>query len=303
MDPTTSKWARRLRATVGFLVGTECGFLESTPRASDDAENELRHLMCVPLPSDPADFMKRFGLESMSCSYGMTEAGLIMINEDPRRHPRSSGSVPRNGYSLRLVDEHDMEVPKGVPGEVILRSDRPWELMTAYLGRPEATVAAWRNGWFHTGDTFVEDDDGQFTFVDRTKDSLRRRGENISSFEVECEVASHEFVQEVACIGVPASLGEDEVKVLVVLTPGATLEPAELVSYLLPRLPYFMVPRYIEIVEELPKTPTQKVQKQVLREKGNGLETWDRELDGGIYITRRGVEYRGAPDEVGVPTK
>jgi crotonobetaine/carnitine-CoA ligase len=152
-------------------------------------------------------------------------------------------------------------------------------LNVGYYNMPAETAAAWRNGWFHTGDGFRYDEEGNFYFVDRIKDAIRRRGENISSFEVEAYVARHPAVQEVAALGVPAEHGEDEVKICVVVRPGATLDPQELIEFLAPDMPRFMVPRYVEIVEQLPKTPTHRVRKVELR-AGTGTGTWDREAAG-----------------------
>jgi crotonobetaine/carnitine-CoA ligase len=162
----------------------------------------------------------------------------------------------------------------------VVRADEPATLMEAYHGLPEQTRHTFRNGWVHTGDAFSRDEDGQFSFRDRIKDALRRRGENISSFEVESVVNGHPAVAESAVVAVPSELTEDELKVVVVLRPDAVLDPADLISYLVPRMPYFMVPRYVEILGELPKTPTQKVQKAVLRANGLSAGTWDREAHG-----------------------
>jgi crotonobetaine/carnitine-CoA ligase len=154
-----------------------------------------------------------------------------------------------------------------------------------YYGDPQATARSWRNGWFHTGDAFRTDADGNFFFVDRMKDSIRRRGENISSFEVEAEVNSYPAVQEAAAVAVPSPLGEDEVLIAVVPIPGQAVEPEALIRYLVPRMPHFMVPRYVRIVAALPKTPTQKVQKHQLRSEGVTADTWDREA-AGVQVRR-----------------
>jgi crotonobetaine/carnitine-CoA ligase len=146
---------------------------------------------------------------------------------------------------------------------------------------PEKTAAAWRNGWFHSGDGFTRDESGNYYFVDRIKDAIRRRGENISSFEVESAVNEHPAVAESAVIGVPSELSEDEVKVIVVLHPGVALLPEELITFLVPRMPRFMIPRYVEFVEELIKTDsTQRTQKFALRENALNDRTWDREKAG-----------------------
>ena len=167
----------------------------------------------------------------------------------------------------------------------MVRADEPWTMNHGYNANPEATARAWRNGWFHTGDAFRRDQAGNFFFVDRMKDAIRRRGENISSFEVEAEIRAHPKVRETAVVGVPSEFGEDEVMAIVAPVPGAEIDPLEFVSFLTPRLPYFMVPRYIRFVEDLPKTPTQKIQKHVLRSEGITNDTWDRE-QAGIRLKR-----------------
>ena len=143
---------------------------------------------------------------------------------------------------------------------------------------PEQTAAAWRNGWFHTGDAFRRDEDGWFYFVDRLRDTIRRRGENISSFEVETLVVEHPAVRECAAIGVPAPLGEDDVMVAVIVDDPATFDPAQLLAFLEPRMPRFMLPRYVEVVDDLPRTEaSMRVRKHELRGRGVGDTTWDRE--------------------------
>ena len=154
-----------------------------------------------------------------------------------------------------------------------------------YHRNPEATARAWRNGWFHTGDAFRVDKNGNYFFVDRIKDAIRRRGENISSFEVESEVCAHPAVREAAAVAVKSEVSEDEVLVVLSTVPGKLLDPAELISFLRPRMAHFMVPRYIRIMEALPKTPTEKIQKHILRSEGITAETWDREK-AGIHIKR-----------------
>jgi crotonobetaine/carnitine-CoA ligase len=186
----------------------------------------------------------------------------------------------RPGFAARVVDEEDNEVPNGVPGELILRSDEPFAFATGYFGMPDKTVEAWRNLWFHSGDRVVREPDGSFRFLDRLKDAIRRRGENISSFEVEQVVVSHPAVANAAVFPVRSELAEDEVMVAVVLREGAGLEPEALLDYCAPRMPYFAVPRFVEFVPELPATENGKVQKFKLRERGITTETWDREAAG-----------------------
>jgi crotonobetaine/carnitine-CoA ligase len=149
-----------------------------------------------------------------------------------------------------------------------------------YYKNPEATAEAWRNGWFHTGDCFRQDEDGFYYFVDRRKDAIRRRGENISSFEVEAEVVAYPAVREAAAYGVPSEVGEDDVMVAVAPVEGHSIDPGELLAFLTGNMAYFMVPRYIRILPELPKTPSAKVQKHLLRDEGVTSDTWDREAHG-----------------------
>jgi crotonobetaine/carnitine-CoA ligase len=185
----------------------------------------------------------------------------------------------RAGFEARVVDADDVVVAHGELGELVLRGDEPWTLMAGYWAKPAATVEAWRNQWLPTGDGFTRDAEGNFYFVDRIKDAIRRRGENISSFEVEIEIDSHPDVLESAAVAVPSQFGEDEIKAVVVPLPGRTLEPADLHAYLTDRMPRFMVPRYIEIAESLPKTPTEKIRKVELRAAGIGRNTWDGRPD------------------------
>jgi crotonobetaine/carnitine-CoA ligase len=239
-------------------------------------------MLMVPLPDDAAAFAERFGVTYYTL-FNMTETS-IPVASGP--DPRGSGTCGRlrPGAEVRLVDEHDCEVPAGTVGEMVIRTDAPWSMSHGYYKNPEATAAAWRNGWFHTGDAFRLEPDGTYVFVDRIKDAIRRRGENISSFEVEKEICAFPAVKEAAVIGIRSQLGEDEVMAVVGAVPGQRVDPIALTRFLKDRLPYFMVPRYIRVVEELPKTPTAKVQKVDLRQAGVTADTWDRETEPSIVI-------------------
>src|SRR5581483_12030792 len=205
----------------------------------------------------------------VSTGFGSTEQGPgINSGWDTSSATWRSCGRARSGYAgfeVRVDDEHDYEVGPAEVGELITRSSEPWTMSLGYFGRPDKTSEAWRNGWFHTGDAFMYDADGRYYFVDRVKDCIRRRGENISSFEIEAEVNGHPRVVESAAIGVPSDLGEEDVKVVVVTKAGDPLSPAELCDYLIERMPRFMVPRYVEFVDDLPK-----------QDPLNGA-TWDRE--------------------------
>ena len=274
---------RSMKATIVFLLGVMANFIERRPIAADDADNPLTKVFMAPLLDDVAGFSSRFGVDVFTI-YNMTELSAPIIS-GPNPKLRGTCGRARNGVEIRLVDEVDREVPVGEVGEIILRTDAPWALNSGYFKMPEATAAAWRNGWFHTGDTARKDDDGNYFFADRLKDSIRRRGENISSMEVEAEILAHPNIREAAVVAVPSEISEDEVMAVVSLVPGTELNPADLIRFVEPRMPYYMVPRFIRIVDELPKTPTSKVLKAVLREAAITEGTWDREL-AGIKILR-----------------
>jgi carnitine-CoA ligase len=224
----------------------------------------------------------------------MTEVPVPIVSglnpDDERSCGRAADPVH---YELRLVDEHDLPVPPGTPGELVARHTLPWTINSGYKNMPEATAEAWRNGWFHTGDQFTQDEDGNFYFLDRIKDVIRRRGENISSFEVETEVMSHPLVKDAAAVAVKnpdlaESSGDEEVKIVVVLEEGATLDPVELTEYLAGRMPAYWVPRFVEFLPELPRTESHKLKKAELREHGITEGTWDREK-AGIKVKREAL--------------
>ena len=175
-----------------------------------------------------------------------------------------------------MEGEDDVLVPAGEAGELLLRADEPFAFASGYFNMPEKTIEAWRNLWFHSGDRVVQDADGAFRFVDRIKDAIRRRGENISSFEVEQVLLSHPGVAECAVYPVRSELAEDEVMAALVPRAGVQVEPSEVIAFCTSRLPYFAVPRYLDLLDTLPRTENGKVQKYRLRERGLGASTWDR---------------------------
>lgn len=219
-------------------------------------------------------FEERFGVH-LGEHYGMTEIGIATHNTREARRAGSCGR-PNRFFEVRVADEHDREVPVGEVGEIQVRPRLPGVMLREYWNRPEATVEAFANLWFHTGDRARMDADGFFFYVDRLKDSIRRRGENVSSFDVEGVVNAHPAVVESAAYGVPSELGEDDVMIAVVAQPGGELEIEDLVAHCEEQLAHFAVPRYIRICDELPKTPSQRVQKFVLREQGVPEGTFDR---------------------------
>ncbi|WP_309629243.1 AMP-binding protein [Brevundimonas sp.] len=275
---------RETGATVcSGLIGALTSFLMKEPPKADDADNPLRMVTLSPINEDTIALGKRFGFDYLS-GFNMTEVSgpLISAVNDPVM--RSCGRV-RVGMECRIVDDHDNEVPHGQPGELVIRSDNPWTLFSGYLGDPEATAKAWLNGWFHTGDLMWRDAQGCFFFVDRKKDAIRRRGENMSSLEIEIEVVAHPSVRECAAYAVDLPGGEQEVMVAVAPVDGAEIDPRELVEWLIPRMTHFMVPRYVRVETALPKTPTNKIQKTGLRDEGVTAATFDREAAG--LVVRR----------------
>jgi len=269
----------RATGTTGvFLLGVMAGFLEKMPPKPDDADTPLRLVYMVPLAGDIAAFSKRFGCDVYTI-FNMTEIS-TPVHSEANPDKRGTCGKMRSGVDVRLVDENDCEVPVGQIGEMIIRTDRPWGMNSGYYRNPKATAEAWRNGWFHTGDAFRQDADGYYYFVDRKKDAIRRRGENISSFEVEAEVCTHPDVREAAAIGVPNEISEEDVLVVVAPVEGREIDPAALLEFLRPRMAHFMIPRYVRVLPELPKTPTSKVLKHELRRDGVTADTWDRERAG-----------------------
>ena len=271
-------FVRRTECTVIFLLGVMATFLIKRPPDAGDRDHVVRAAFMVPLTEAAGPFQQRFGIDVFTI-FNMTEVSSPIVSEANPAKLGTCGKV-RAGVDVRLVDAQDCEVPIGTVGEMIVRTDRPWAMNSGYHKNPEATARAWRNGWFHTGDAFRRDAEGYYYFVDRVKDAIRRRGENISSFEVESEVTAYALVREAAVIGVPSEYSEDEVMAVIAPVPGAVIDPAALSEFLAARMPYFMVPRYIRVLPELPKTPTAKVMKTELRKDGITHDTWDREAAG-----------------------
>jgi crotonobetaine/carnitine-CoA ligase len=257
-------------------------FLSKQPPRSDDKDNPLRLGMFAPLFPDFQELADRHGFQ-VYMVYGMTEIACPFSWLDPDDY-RSLGSPADPGFELRLVDEHDVEVPRGQPGELIVRHQLPWVLTPGYLHDPEATARAWRNGWFHTGDVFLEAADGQYRLIDRVKDSIRRRGENVSSAEVEAQLLKHVGIREAAVIGVRAEMEED-VLAYVVAQPGVELSPLEVHGFVRERLPYYAVPRYIQVRDSLPRSAVLRVDKPSLREQGIPAGVWDAE-EAGLRLRR-----------------
>ena len=278
---------RRTETTATILIGAMADFLLKAPAHPDDRGSGLRKVLQQPLTHDPAAFAERFGVEIYT-QFDMTEVGPAIVSESVAGAVRpGKGYCGRAhpGFELRLVDENDCEVPAGQAGMLALRCGVPWVIAPEYFRMPEATAAAWRNGWFHTGDVMRRDAHGNYYYTDRAKDVIRRRGENISSFEVEAAVLSHPGVSAAAVYAVDVEAGEGEVMVAVETVGGFAVDPADLCAFLDVRLPPFMVPRYVRFVHPLPRSVTDKINKAALRAEGVTPAAWDR-LESGFDARR-----------------
>src|SRR5258707_7631128 len=274
----------RFGATASCVLHAMVSFLLGQPPGPDDGDNPLRVVYMGPL-SHVEEFSRRFGVDVYT-AFGMTEVPVPIRSGLNPTNERSCGkAVDPETFELMVADEHGIPVPSGQPGELLVRHRFPWVMNSGYRAMPEATMHAWAHGWFHTGDQFIEDSEGNFYFVDRVKDAIRRRGENISSFEVEQDALAHPEVEEVAAVAVPnpdvaAGTGDEEVKVVLVRSEGSSLNPEGLTEYLVQRMPPHWIPRFIEFASELPRTPSFKVKKAELRAAGVTDTTWDRERAG-----------------------
>ncbi|GAA5125881.1 AMP-binding protein [Pseudonocardia adelaidensis] len=261
-------------ATVTNMLGAMSAILWKQQRSPAEQAHRLRLAMLVPFPNDyHEEFEGRFGCRITEL-YGSTDTGIPLGVPHGERHPGSCG-VPAPGWQAALVDEHDEPVAADVSGELVTRPLEPFVGQLGYWRQPDNTWEAHRNCWFHTGDLLAQDADGWFHFVDRVKDAMRVSGENVSAFEVEQVLLAHPRVAEAAVYAVPSEMGEDDIMAAVVVEGPEPLEPAELIEFVAPRLAYFAVPRFVEILSELPKTSTEKVRKGALRARGRSASTWD----------------------------
>lgn len=272
----SSYWAdvKRHGASIGLGIFSVVPLLLKQPPRPEDREHGARIFY---LGQRNEEFERRFGVKIVN-AYGATETGAVTYTPFGTEAPAGSCGRPHSEkYEVRIVDEFDREVGIGEVGEIVVRAREPYTLMNGYYNDPQATVEVFRNQWFHTGDNARRDEDGWYYFVDRKKDAIRVRGENISSFEVESVVDRHPAVLESAAIAVPSPLGEDEVKLFVVRKPGASLTHEDLWDYCAERMPAFWLPSAIEFIEAMPHTPTHKIMKYRLRENAEGgdLRTFD----------------------------
>jgi len=280
------RWLDCIRAsgaTVSIAHGPMIEMIQAEPPRPEDSDNALSRLMCCPLPKRHGDaFLERFCVKGIEM-WGMSEIGCPSWTS--RQLPAVAGScgkVLTEWYDLEIVDpDTDRRAPDGTAGEIVVRPRHPWTTMLRYMGMPDETVDAWRNLWFHTGDIAVRDSSGNLFYIDRKGDRIRRRAENISSFDIETAAADFPGVKECVAVGVPSSYeNDDDILVYIVAMEDVVIEPTALLSFLSRILPHFMVPRYIEVIDELPRTPTNKVKKKELSQRGIRSRTWDRKAAG-----------------------
>jgi crotonobetaine/carnitine-CoA ligase len=274
--------------TMAYLLAHDEDRPEMPRSGAPQANRTLRLMGAAPLPVEVDRILKqRFGFDTFSGAYGVTEASLISWQPaGVQNKPNAAGMINEAYFDVRIFDEDDNELPQGSEGEIVIRPKRPNVMFEGYWGRPEATVATSRNWWYHTGDVGRIDEDDYLYFVDRKADYLRRRGENISSFEVERILMRHGALADVVVHAVPSKLTEDDLKITATLQTGARVSEADLFRWCIDQLPYFALPRYIEFRRELPRSPVGRVLKRVLREQGATPQTWDAETSGITYERR-----------------
>lgn len=266
-------------AMIELLLRTE------TPQMAADRERSIiRSILGACPPATHLEVERSWGITPVS-AYGLTDFGSITHTSPGDGAPAGAVGKVVSAYEARLVDEVGAEVADGVAGELIVRPRDPSTIPDGYFRMPEATLASRKDLWFHTGDLLKRDPDGWFYFAGRVKDSMRRRGENVSAYDVEAAVLASGLVSEAAAYPLPSDEEDDEIAVAVVVPPGATMDPAALIEAAARELPYFAVPRFVRVLDELPKTPTQKVQKEPLRAAGVTPDTWDR-VAAGVHVTR-----------------
>ena len=283
-----SRWIDDIKkhdVTVTNLLGVMNDFVLAQPPKPGEGENKLRMVCSVPVTNETmGNLRKRFNIPKFTELFGMTECNLpVWRHPDAPDEAGCSGQVWDEYFEVIVANpDTDEPVPTGEVGEILVRPKEPYCFMQGYQGMPDRTVETWRNFWFHTGDAARFDERGNLWYIDRIKDTIRRRGENISSYEVEAVLLEHPAVAEAAAVAVKAEQGgEDEVLACIVLEAGAEApDPVALLDFCTPRMPYFAVPRFIEYIDEIPKTPSSKIQKNKLRDRGLTENTWDRESVG-----------------------
>jgi crotonobetaine/carnitine-CoA ligase len=274
--------AKDEQATVAYGVGPMAMAILAQPPSPSDAAHALRLALWVPLhPDAQVEFEERFNTPVLSEAYGQTEVSPLALNSIDGDRNRASGGRAVPYLELQILDDQGYAVPIGAAGEIVVRPTHPdVEFFLGYWGRPDETAEAFRGLWYHTGDLGHLDAAGFVTFVDRKKDALRRRGENVASFELEMAISRHPAIAQAAATAVPSALGEDDIKVTLVCHPGQSPTVDDLFAFFKEQLPYFAIPRYVEIRDAMPTTATGRVQKYLLRDQGVTAGTWDLEALG-----------------------
>ncbi|MDR7127312.1 ATP-dependent acyl-CoA ligase [Pseudotabrizicola sp. 4114] len=271
-------------ATVTYVLGAMVPMLLSRPEAEDERGHKVRVALAPGVPAAAAEaFTRRTGVVLLD-AYGATESNAVIGTTEQTLKPGYVGKL-FDGFEALIVDDADNPVPDGEAGELVLRATEPFSMSLGYFGMPEKTVESWRNLWLHTGDRMVRSEDGYYRFIDRMKDAIRRRGENISSYEVEQVLALHPDIAEVVVYPVASDLAEDEVMAAIVLHDKAHPDHEAIIRHCEGKMSYFAIPRYLEFRQDLPKTSNGKVQKFKLREEGISAHTWDREA-AGVQVRR-----------------
>ncbi len=267
---------RKYNATAFSYVGAILPILLARPERSDDRDVPAGKCFGGGAPRDVYTAVsRRFGLEVLEL-YGMSETGTFnTINRPGKGRAGSVGQI-REGFDVRIFDDRDNELPPGKIGEIVIRPNKPYIMFDGYYNSPEETVKCSSNWWFHTGDLGKVDEEGYYYFCGRKKEGIRRGGENISAYDIETVVSAHHAVAESAAFGIADAVMGEEIGVAIVLKPSQTASPQEIIAWCESRLPKFMLPRYLEFLEKLPKSATEKVQKGKLKDRGLTPATWDR---------------------------
>ena len=279
---SASNWLKDIRkydVTHTNMLGAIAAFVVAQPPSEYDKDHKLAVIGSAPLPSEPERiFRQRFGVKQVLPLYGMTEVNIPIYGLKNEIGNGKCGKVYEKYFEVEIRNpENDSRVNDGEVGEIMVRPKQPFGFMSGYMGMPEKTIESWRNFWFHTGDAGIRESSGHFTFVDRIKDCIRRRGENISSYEVEQAFLEIPYITEAAAYAVSADGGdgmEDEVMVALMANKEVAINFVELLTLAKSNLAKFAIPKYLRIMEEFPKTQTGKIQKNKLREQGVTVDTW-----------------------------
>lgn len=262
-------------ATATNLLGAMAVILTRAPPSENDAENPVRICQCIPMVPDKEEFERRFGMQFVT-GYGQTETGFVTLDTVGETRPGSCGR-PHPDWDVAIVDERDQPLPPGAVGEIVSRPNRSWSMFSGYYRADAKTVQTLRNLWYHSGDAGFMDEDGWLYFKHRLNEAIRRRGENISAFEVETVAEKHPDIVESAAFGVPSEFTEEDIMVVAMRRAGSSIGPADLIDHFRQCAPRHMVPRYIEITDApLPRTPTEKVARNALKQRGVSEATFDR---------------------------